>query len=70
MSETEIDAKIRALPDSIKTEVLDYIEFLLRKYHPRKAETKGFKFNWEGGLADLKKKFSSVELQHKASEWR
>ncbi len=70
MSETEIDAKIRSLPESIKTEVLDYIEFLLSKYRPKKAVAKGFKFDWEGGLADLKKKFSSVELQHKASEWR
>lgn len=70
MSETEIDAKIKSLPDSIKMEVLDYIEFLLSKYHPRKVGAKGFKFDWEGGLANLKKKFSSVELQHKASEWR
>ena len=30
----------------------------------------GFKFNWEGGLSELKNKFSSVELQHKALEWR
>jgi len=49
MSETEIDAKIRSLPDRIKMEVLDYIEFLLRKYHPRKDGSKRFKFDWEGG---------------------
>lgn len=26
--------------------------------------------NWGGGLADLANQFTSVELQHKASEWR
>jgi hypothetical protein len=70
MSETEINAKIQSLPDSIKMEVLDYIEFLLSKYHPGKSGAKRFKFDWEGALANLKKEFSSVELQHKASEWR
>ena len=29
-----------------------------------------FKFDWEGGLSDLKKKYTSVSLQHKALEWR
>jgi hypothetical protein len=34
--------------------------------------TKGgkFKFDWEGGLSDLKEQYTSVELQHKALEWR
>ena len=37
----------------------------------REGETKkGFRFDWEGGLSDLKEKYTSVELQHKASEWR
>ncbi|MHA1834161.1 MAG: hypothetical protein ACTSV7_09225 [Candidatus Baldrarchaeia archaeon] len=30
----------------------------------------GFKFDWEGGLEELKDKFSSVELQHKINEVR
>jgi len=25
---------------------------------------------WEGGLAELKDRYTSVELQHKASDWR
>lgn len=29
-----------------------------------------FKFDWEGGLSNLKEKYTSVELQHKALEWR
>jgi len=27
------------------------------------------KFDWEGALADLRDKYTSVELQHKALEW-
>jgi len=31
---------------------------------------KGFNFSWEGKLKDIKDKFTSVDLQHKAMEWR
>ena len=34
------------------------------------AKKKKFTFSWEGGLSELKEKFTSVELQHKVSEWR
>jgi len=33
-------------------------------------DTIDFKFDWEGGLEELKDKFSSVELQHKINEIR
>jgi hypothetical protein len=29
-----------------------------------------FKFDWAGGLADLKKQFTAVELQHHLNELR
>ncbi|PKP55742.1 MAG: hypothetical protein CVT89_07685 [Candidatus Altiarchaeales archaeon HGW-Altiarchaeales-2] len=70
MYETEIHVKFLCLPDNIKADVLDYIDFLISKYHCKAAKAKGFKFDWEGGLADIKEKLSSVELQHKSSEWR
>ncbi len=35
------------------------------------GEMKGkFSFSWEGGLKELKNEYTSVELQHKALEWR
>lgn len=37
---------------------------------PAKEKQKKFKFDWKGGLSDLKEKFTSVELQHKALEIR
>ena len=70
MYEKEIELKIRELPEDLRREVLDYMEFLLKKYRGKESEVKGFKFDWEGGLSELREKFTSVELQHKALEWR
>lgn len=36
----------------------------------RDAEKEGFRFSWEGELSELKEEYTSVELQHKALEWR
>jgi len=68
--EKEIRLKIRKLPENLRKEVLDYIEFLLKKYKSREIKTKKFKFGWEGGLSEIREKFTCVELQHKGSEWR
>jgi len=69
MNTEPIETKIKKLPPHLKREVLDYIDFLTQKYHPSSPGER-FKFNWEGGLSDLADKYSSVELQHKVSEWR
>jgi len=64
-----IQTKLDELSEGLKKEVLDYIDFLIMKHH--KEEKKGkLTFDWEGGLSDLKEKYTSVELQHKAMEWR
>ncbi len=70
MDQTEIESLMQDLPEELRSEVRDYIEFLKVKYKKKPFSTKGFKFDWEGSLKDLKEKSSSVELQHKASEWR
>lgn len=70
MYEIDIEVKIRELPADLKREVLDYIEFLLKKYKGEENWAKKFKFDWEGGLSEIREEFSSVELQHRALEWR
>ncbi|RCV65904.1 Protein of unknown function (DUF2281) [Methanophagales archaeon] len=70
MYEKEIEVKMRELPEDLRIEVLDYMEILSRKYKGRVANAKKFKFDWEGGLSGIREKFTSVELQHKAVEWR
>lgn len=70
MIEQEIDVKVRKLPFSLKLEVLKYIEFLFYKNKEKSLPVEKFKFDWEGGLAEFKDEMTSVELQHKAMEWR
>jgi hypothetical protein len=73
MIEQEINAMIKMLPIYLKREVLHYVQFLARKNSPEtpvNIPQKTFKFDWEGGLADINENLTSVELQHKAMEWR
>ena len=70
MYEKEIELKIQKLPEDLRREVLDYVEFLLNKYKERERTKNKFEFDWEGGLSGLKEKFTSIKLQHKSLEWR
>lgn len=68
MSAEAIRKKLDELPADLEKEVLDFIDFLLQKR--RKKAGNEFLFDWEGGLSELKDSYTSVELQHKASDWR
>ncbi len=78
MKEREIEIRIKELPENLKREVLDYTEFLLKKYNNKLTDKnkinnnikKSFKFDWRGGLSTFKENTTSVELQHKSVEWR
>jgi hypothetical protein len=70
MYENEIEVKLQKIPEDLRREVLDYMEFLLNKYKVTESKAKRFSFDWEGGLSEIREKFTSVELQHKALEWR
>jgi len=70
MKAHEIEAKIDKLPSHIIPEINDFVDFLLTKYGYKQIDKTKFNFDWEGGLSKLKNKFTSVELQHKALEWR
>ena len=70
MSTLQIEQKIKELPGYLLPEVMDYVDFLLYKHGQPKQQTRTFSFDWEGGLAHLAEQYSSVELQHKALEWR
>jgi hypothetical protein len=70
MSTLQIEQKIRQLPGYLLPQVMDYVDFLLTKHAPPRQPIKPFTFSWEGGLSELSEQFTSVELQHKALEWR
>jgi hypothetical protein len=61
--------KLKEMPPELQKEAMDYIEFLMHKYKTKKPSEK-FGFDWEGGLSELKGKYTSVKLQHKALDWR
>ena len=69
MYEKEIRTKIRKLPEGARNEAMDFIGALTAKYGQKKTGEMKFKFDWEGGLSNIKDKLTSVELQHKVS-WR
>ena len=64
-----IRTRLEELPEELEEKALDYIESLLQESSGKVKKGK-FRFDWAGGLSHLKGKYTSVELQHKSSEWR
>ena len=65
MLEREIELMVRGLPDHLKIKILEYVKQLSKE-----QEKTPFRFSWKGGLSDLSEQYTSIELQHKALEWR
>ena len=65
MADKELELMIRELPEPLKIKAFEYIEQLKRSQN-----TDLFNFSWKGGLSDITEQCTSVELQHKATEWR
>ena len=64
-----IEQKFNALPNDLKKEAVDFIDFLMTKRRSKLVSDK-FGFTWEGSLSEFKEKFNSVDLQHQSTEWR
>ena len=63
-----LDEMVKKLPPERRAEVMDFVEFLLARVG-RKLRRK-MTCDWAGGLEDLRGEYTSVELQHKATQWR
>lgn len=70
MYEKDIEIKAKELPEYLRKQVLDFMEFISKKHKIRDEEINSFSFEWEDGLSDIKNRFTSVDLQHKSLEWR
>ena len=59
---------IQQLTPELRREVEDFVQFLLE----RRARKPGRKLqqNWAGALQDYRDRYTSLELQRKALEWR
>lgn len=64
----DVEEKIKQLSPELKSEVLDFINFLLER--SKKEPGKKLSLDWAGGLKEYKNKYTSLELQKKALEWR
>jgi len=62
----DIESKISNLSPALIGELDHYLDYLINK---RKVQSsKKLKQDWAGGLKDIK--FSAIELQKKALDWR
>ena len=62
-----IEEMVKKLPPELRQEVEDFVNFLIEKKgrrHGRKLRQ-----DWAGALRDYRDKYTSLELQQKASEW-
>ena len=67
-SNRSVEELMRELPPEAQDEVRDFAEFLSQK--SARKHTGEAKFNWAGAASDLRDRYTSVQLQHKISEWR
>jgi len=65
----EIEMLLEKLPPDMKNEVANFIEYLINR-SKKKQNRRKLKQNWAGALKEFKHQYTSVGLQHKASEWR
>ncbi len=72
MSKDTLIAKYESLPAMAQKQVETFIEFLSKTTPTKPVHSKNrrFKFDWAGGLADLKDRYTAVELQHHLNELR
>ncbi len=65
----DIKKMIDGLPDDLKNEVFDFVEFIIEKKYKTHAGPKRLSLKWAGGLEEYKNKFTSLELQKKSMDW-
>ena len=63
-----LEELIGELPPTLRSEVRDFVEFLLNK----RTRSKGRKLrqDWAGTLQAYQQQYTSLELQHQALKWR
>ena len=59
---------IKELPQELQKEVEDFVNFLKEK--KVRKQNKKLRQDWAGALRDYRDKYTSLELQKKALEWR
>ena len=68
MQTKSLEELVKELPPDIQAEVKDFAEFLIER-RKRKAKMP-LRQDWAGALRDFRDKYTSLELQQKALEYR
>ncbi len=66
--EKSLEELVRELPPDVEQEVRDFVEFVLQRRTRKPLGSPDFE--WAGALKDMRDQYTSVELQHKLSDWR
>ena len=69
MSTRELAQLFEELPYEARSQ-LERLAEKLRTARRAQKTNDDYSFDWAGGLKELREQYTSVELQHKASEWR
>jgi len=64
----ELKLKIEHLPPGAISDLGTYVDFLMQLSNPN--NDRKLKQKWAGGLKNMRKIYTSIELQRKALEWR
>jgi hypothetical protein len=64
----EVMELMKALSEELQAEVVDFARFLNGKRTQPKQRR--LRLSWAGGLREYRDKYTSLELQKKALEWR
>lgn len=67
---SSIEKKANSLPLHLVKEVEDFIDFLLKKNNLKAKESHKLNQKWAGALKHYKNKYTSIELQKLALNWR
>ncbi len=69
MSARELAELFEELPAEARSQIERLAE-KLRAARRAPSANDDYSFDWAGGLKEFRDQYTSVELQHKASEWR
>jgi hypothetical protein len=69
-TQRHLDRQVWDFARGAQKQVETFIQFLSQRApaKPVRAAKRRFKFDWAGGLADLKRRFTAVELKHHLNE--
>ena len=68
MATKPLEELIQELPPVLRAEVRDFVEFLLAKRD--RPGQRQLRQDWAEALKDNQQHYTSVDLQHRALEWR